>query len=115
MKDPFIFVEHILENISDIKDFSSKLSKKDFEKNKLKQNAIIRSIEVIGEAVKNLPGNFKKKHPKISWKEIAGMRDKLMHHYFGVDMDLVWNVVKEDIPKLERELKGILKLRGEIK
>jgi uncharacterized protein with HEPN domain len=114
MKDPFIFVEHIMENISDIKDFSNKLSKEKFEKDKLRQNALIRSIEVIGEAVKNIPDSFKKKHLDVSWKEIAGMRDKLMHHYFGIDLDLVWDVIKKDIPNLEKKLKEILKLRKEV-
>ena len=114
MKDPFIFLEHIFDNLLDIKEFSNKLSKESFEKDKLRQNAIIRSLEVIGEAVKNIPNDFKKKHSTIPWKEIAGMRDKLMHHYFGVDLDLVWNVVKNDVPKLEKGLREILKSKKKV-
>ena len=108
-KDSLIFVKHILENIEDIEKFSKNLSEKEFEKDVLKQKAIIRSIEVIGEATKNIPDSFKEKYPKISWKDIVGTRDKLIHHYFGVDLNSVWKVVKEDIPELKTQLLDILK------
>jgi len=71
MKEPKIFIEHILENIKDIESFSKGLSKDKFLKNKLKQNAIMRCIEIIGEAVKNLPRDFTTKYPNIEWDKIA--------------------------------------------
>lgn len=109
MKDALIFIQHIIENITDIESFSKGITQEEFFKDALRQNAIIRSIEVIGEAAKNLPSAFKKKHPAIPWKDITGMRDKLIHNYFGVDLKTVWKVVKEDLPKLKSQINGILK------
>ena len=68
-----------------------------------------RSLEAIGEAVKNLPKEFRDKHPQIPEKRIAGMRDVLIHEYFGVDYELVWKVVNESIPTLKREVESLLK------
>jgi len=73
------------------------------------QDAVIKNILVIGEAAKSLPEDFKDKHPDIEWRKIAGMRDKLIHHYFGIEKDLVFDVVEDDIPKLKRFLKKALK------
>lgn len=103
-KEPLIFIHHILDSIKNIEDFMESTSKSYFFKNKEKQSAVIREIEVIGEAVKNLPASFKSKHMNIPWKDIAGMRDKLMHHYFGVNLDTVWKVVKEDLPELKNNI-----------
>jgi len=109
MKDEKIFLNHILENIDNVEEFSKGLSKKDFDNNKLKQMAIVRCIEVIGEATKNLPIGFANKYSEIEWNKIAGMRDKLIHHYFGVDLDKIWEVIKKDLPILKREIEKILK------
>jgi len=109
MKDEKIFLNHILESINNVEEFSKGLSKKDFENNKLKQMAIVRCIEVIGETTKNLPIGFANKYSEVEWNKIAGMRDKLIHHYFGVDLDKVWEVIKKDLPILKREVEKILK------
>ncbi len=108
MKDPIIFIYHINDAIKDIEDFTKKTSKKKFLKDKKVQSAVVRQIEVIGEAVKNLPLEFKKKNSKIEWKAISGMRDKLIHHYFGVDFEKIWGVINKDIPLLKKEIKSIL-------
>lgn len=107
MKDDSVYVRHMLEAISRIEDYVGKTAKKDFKKNTLLQDAVIRQIEIIGEAVKQLSEEMKGKHPKVPWKDIAGMRDKLIHGYFGVDMDLVWETVKRDIPQFKKQLLGI--------
>lgn len=109
-KDSMIFVEHIIDSIKNIEAFMKKVSRESFLKNKEKQSAVIRQIEIIGEAVKNLPSEFKDKHPNVPWKDIVGMRDKLMHHYFGVDIEKVWITLKEDIPKLKNQIKNIIEL-----
>ena len=107
IKDVKLFIEDILQNISDIESFSKGLTKETFIKSKLKQNAIIRSLEIIGEAVKNIPDSFKKDYSQIPWRRIAGFRDVLSHAYFGVKMDRVWNIVEKDLPKLKIEIKKL--------
>ena len=108
-KDPLIFIEHILESIKNIEDFMQGVSKSYFLNNKEKQSAVIREIEIIGEAAKNIPASFRRKNANIPWKDIAGMRDKLMHHYFGVDLETVWKVVKEDLIELKKNIQQIKK------
>ncbi|MBD3203744.1 DUF86 domain-containing protein [Candidatus Woesearchaeota archaeon] len=108
MKDNNIFLKHILGNIEKIEDFSKNMSKEEFIKEDLKQYAIIRAIEVIGEAVKNLPSSFRKKYPDVAWKEIAGTRDIIIHQYFGIDLDIIWNIIKKELPVLKKEIKIIL-------
>lgn len=110
-KELKIFIEHILGSIVDIESFTNKVSKEEFIKNKEKQNAVVRSIEIIGEAVKNLPVEFRNKYANIPWSKIAGMRDKLMHHYFGVNLNTVWKVIKEDLPNLKEK---ILKIKEDL-
>jgi len=102
-KDPLIFIEHILENINLIEE-SRTDSKENLKKNKTLQNAILRELEIIGEAVKNLPKSFTEKYKDIQWKQIAGLRDKLIHNYFGVDLNLVWEVIISDVPKLKEKM-----------
>ena len=102
-----LFIQDILENIKDIESFSHGLTIKEFENSKLKQNAIIRSLEVIGEAVKNIPDPFREKYPNISWKDIAGFRGILSHSYFGVNMDRIWNIIEKDLPSFRKEIEKI--------
>ena len=111
MKDDKIFIQHILESINAIKEFSKDLTKKELGINRLKQNAIVREIEIIGEAAKNISKALKEKYPKIPWKEIIGTRNQMIHHYFGLDIDIIFNIIKQDIPKLEKQ---ILKIKYEI-
>ena len=107
-KDPLIFLEHILESIRHIENFSKGLSKQRMLKDKQKQYAIIRAIEIIGEAVKSLPVSLKNKYPDVSWRDIVGTRDKMIHHYFGVDLEMVWEIIKKDLPKLKKQIIKIL-------
>ena len=107
VKDDLAYVEHILDCIRKIKEFSGGLSFKEFSGNELVQDAIIRNIEIIGEASKKISIDTKQIYFEISWKEIAGMRDKLIHDYLGVDVEVVWRTIKEDIPILERQIREI--------
>lgn len=102
-----LFIQDILENIEDIKSFSKGLNKEKFGGNKLVQNAIIRSLEIIGEAAKNIPDSFREKHAGIPWRKIAGFRDILSHAYFGVNLDRVWKIIENDLPKLKKEISKI--------
>ena len=107
-KDQTIFLKHMLENIKDIKNFISGVSKEEFGKNKEKLNAVVRSVEILGEAAKKLPESFKNKHKEISWKEIIGTRDILIHHYFGIDIKILWNIITKDILDLEKQIKNLM-------
>lgn len=107
-KDPKIFLQHILESIKLLESFSKNLTFEKFSKNRLRQNAIVRELEIIGEAVKNISWTFRDKHPTVEWNKIAGLRDKLIHHYFGVDLKTVWDVIEQDLPKLKKQILEIL-------
>ena len=111
-KDPKIFIEHILECIGYIKEYTKEKKKEDFLESIWLQDAVIRRIEIIGDAIKNIPEEVKKKYKDIPWKNIVGMRDILIHEYFGIDLDLTWRVVENDIPNLEKE---ILRIKKELK
>lgn len=104
-KDPMIFLGHILESIELIESYTKKINKSEFKSNSMLQDSVLRRIEIIGEAAKNLPLSFKRKNENIPWKQIAGMRDKVIHAYFGIDLDLVWVVVKKDIKLLKTNIK----------
>ncbi len=106
-RDVNLFIQDILESIKDIESFSEGLTKEKFQNDKLKQNAIIRSLEVIGEAVKNIPDSFRNKNPGIPWRKIAGFRDILSHAYFGVNIDRVWKIIESDLSKLKKEINRI--------
>ncbi len=95
-KNVKIFLEHILDAINLIEEYINDKKKSDFIESKQLQDSVIRRIEIIGEAIKNIPGDFKSTHENIPWKEITGMRDILIHQYFGVDLELTWEVIKTD-------------------
>lgn len=103
-KSDLIFVEHILESICAIEDFSSNINKKGLITDRLRQSAIIREIEVIGEAAKNISQSVKEKYKAVLWREIAGTRDKIIHHYFGIDFDIVWEIIKSGLPELKEQM-----------
>ena len=107
IRDLNLFMVDILNSIKNIEEFSRNLDKEKFSKDILRQSAIIRQLEIIGEAVKNIPDSFREKYPKIPWKNIAGLRDILSHAYFGVNIDRVWEIVKKDLPVLKKEINHI--------
>ncbi len=107
-KDSIVFLKHIIESIEKIESFSAGLSKNQFLKDELRQSAIIRQLEIIGEAVKNLPIDFINRYPSVPWSDIAGMRDKLIHHYFGVDFNTIWDIVTKDLAPLKSSIQRIL-------
>jgi uncharacterized protein with HEPN domain len=101
------YLNDIVEAASDIENFTKKITYQEFIKDKKTLYAVIRSIEIIGEASKQLPLSIKTKHSDIPWKEIAGMRDKLIHAYSGIDTETIWKTTKTDIPRLKRQIQNI--------
>ncbi len=106
-KDVSVFLAHILGEIRKIEISLYGISKKDFLADSDKKDATLRRLEVIGEAVKNIPSEFRKGNPAVPWDDIAGTRDVLIHHYFGVDCDEVWRIIQKDLPELKKKIKKI--------
>ena len=107
MKNDRAYLEHVLEAIRKIERFTSE-GEEVFRNDDKTQDAVIRNFEIIGEAVKNLSSEFKAQHAEIPWNRIAGMRDKLIHQYFGVKLDVVWETVKKVLPPFHEQIKSIL-------
>jgi uncharacterized protein with HEPN domain len=102
------YINDLIEACEDILSFTKGMSYSDFANDKKTINAVIRSLEVIGEATKNLPMSFRDTYPDIPWKSMAGMRDKLIHEYFGVDKQMVWQAVEKHIPEIFSLIKKLL-------
>jgi len=95
------YVRDILDSIQDVEEFISGITFEEFLQNKKINKAIIRSLEVLGEASKKIPDDIKTRYPDVPWKRMSGMRDKLIHEYFGADLNIVWNVVKNELPPIK--------------
>lgn len=109
VKSTKIFLLHILESINRIESFTKGISQEKFLRSEMIQDAVVRRLGIIGEAVKNLPPGFKKKYVRTDWRRIAGTRDILIHEYFGIDLKLTYRIIEKDIPKLKQYISEILK------
>ena len=109
---PFEYLHHVLDEIDYIENVSFDIDEADFLADETLKRSFVRSVEIIGEAAKKVPADFKEKYSDIVWKKIAGMRDQLIHHYFGVDYHIVWDVAKNKLPELKRKLVQIMKHEG---
>ncbi len=107
-KDYRIYLKDILEAIEKIEEFIQDLNYKNFCQDDKTSSAVIRKLEIIGEASKNIPPKIRDKFAEIPWKEMAGMRDRLIHFYMGVDYELIWDAIKVKIPSIKKILKKFL-------
>ena len=107
-RDVRLYLDDILEAIEKIERYTEGLDFEKFRKDEKTGDAVIRNLSVIGEAVKHIPPGVRKKHPEIPWKIIAGMRDKLVHEYFGIRYDVVWETIELRLPSLRVAIKKIL-------
>jgi uncharacterized protein with HEPN domain len=103
-----VYFLHILDAITAIESYVAGLTEESFRQNRLIQDGVIRNLEIIGEATKKLPKSMTNRYPNVEWKKIAGMRDVLIHDYFGVDLERVWGVVKNRLPSLKKNITNIL-------
>jgi len=107
IKNDRVYLEHILEAIGKIENFTIEISRFDFDRNVMIQDAVIRNIEIIGEATKKITKQFTQSHSEIPWQDMAGMRDKLIHDYLDVDIDVVWKTIEVDLPLLKELISNI--------
>jgi len=113
MKHERAFLEHIFEEIIFLMEKTNGLSFQEFLKDEVLKRACSRSLEIIGEAVKNLSMDFRRKHKDVEWKKISGLRDKIIHVYFGVNWDILWDVIKNRLPALKGKIENMLNGCGE--
>jgi uncharacterized protein with HEPN domain len=106
--DPRIYLTHILESVELIESYVAGIDLPAFAEDQEKQDAVVRRIEIMGEAVKNLPDDLRKANPHVPWPRIAGMRDKVIHDYMGVDAELVWTVATTLLGQLKNDVQVIL-------
>lgn len=102
------FLGDIEEAIRRIDSYAGQMEQKLFFEDKKTQDAVVRNLEIIGEATKNMSEKLKSKHPNVPWKDMARLRDRLIHHYHGVNYEIVWGIIKEELPKLLPQIKKVI-------
>lgn len=107
-RDVRVYLDDILESIELIQKYTAEVSEEKFRKSVDIQDAVIRRLEIIGEAVKHIPDEMRKKYPDIPWKKIAGARDIFVHEYFGVRLDRVWGTITNDLLPLKKQVEKLL-------
>lgn len=107
-KDPQVFLKHILESIEWIEKEIGDLNEEQFNQTVPIQDAVMRRLEIIGEAIRNLPEDFKKVHPEVAWNKPMAMRNILIHNYFGVDLNIVWDTVTQALPEFKEQIKKLI-------
>ena len=108
LRDFRLYLDDILEAVQQIRAYVADRSEEVFTKDRKTQDAVIRNLEIIGEAAKNLSANLRKSHSAVPWKDLMGMRDKMIHHYFGINYEIVWQIAKEELAGLLPRLEEIL-------
>ena len=108
-RDYILFLEDILNSIEKLEKYTKNLDFKAFSENEMVIDAVVRNLEIIGEAVTNVSPDVQKKYPEVEWKEAKGFRNILIHDYFGIDLESVWDTINDDIPLLKKHIAKVLK------
>ena len=111
-KDDTVYLKHILDAIQQIEQYLQGVTKEQFLQTKLLQDGVVRELEIIGEASRNLSEELRQKHSDIPWRQIIGMRNRIIHEYFDVDLEIVWEVTEKDLPDLKARIQAILQEQG---
>ena len=102
------FLKDIIISIEKIEKYTLKISFKDFRQNDLIQDAVVRNLEIIGEAVKKIPAEIKAQNPEVEWKKLAGLRDILIHDYFGIDDEIIWDIIINKLSELKTNILDLI-------
>jgi uncharacterized protein with HEPN domain len=111
-RDVRVYIEDVLECIEKVEEYTRGVAEEDFYRNGQIQDAVLRRLEIMGEAVKNIPQDFRERYPEIPWRKIAGLRDVLIHGYSGINLPRVWKVILEDLPNLKQKIREIKEHEG---
>jgi len=112
-RDYKVFLQDVLDAIANVAEFVGPMTRNEFEADKKTMHAVVRNLEVIGEAIKSVPPEVRDPNPQVPWQRIAGLRDILIHHYFEIDVDIVWDIVQNKLPELQRQIQAVLGDTGE--
>jgi len=107
-RDSSVYLQDILEAISKVKSYTAGMSREEFEKDSKTIDAVLRNLEVTGEAAKGIPESFREDHPEVDWRKVAGLRDVLIHNYFGISMDIIWDILQNQVERLESQIRSML-------
>ncbi|UNC92019.1 DUF86 domain-containing protein [Candidatus Contubernalis alkalaceticus] len=105
-----MFLEDMIDCMNKIQEYIGDLSYEEFSTKNIVIDAVVRNLEVIGEAAKNVPVDVREKHAQIPWRQMAGLRNILIHEYFGIDLNIVWTIATKDIPKAKKQIKELIKI-----
>lgn len=106
-RDYRVYVDDVMASISKIKFYTKGFSKRKFLDDQKTIDAVVRNLEIIGEAIKNIPEKIRHRYPEVEWKKISGLRDILAHEYFGIDTEIIWDIIRNKVPELEKEFQHI--------
>jgi len=107
-KDPKILLQHILESIEALREYLIGVDEAEYLSNMEKQDAAERRLQIIGEAIMQMPWEFKDQYPEIPWEKVAGLRNRLVHEYFDIDHKLVWNILEKSVPEFKKQIQSLL-------
>ena len=107
-RDDTVYLHHILDAIDVIEGYTKGMTENEFLANSMARDAVVRQIEIIGEASRNISDEFREKHPKLPWEKMGGIRNKTIHEYFNVNFAIVWDTVQDDPPLLKKSIKKII-------